>query len=362
MENNPTQTQFNWLHVRRVAERVPCAFCFFIGGRGAGKTYGALLDHRNDFIDGKAGQLLFTRLTQKATDICATPEQNPYADINIDHDYNIHFESAGAKTDYYLIKDETDAENPITIGEARSLSSFHDLRGVSFAHITEWYFDEFIPTENVRKTPEIKQAGWLFSQAYETANRNRELKGLPPIKVIFTANAFDLGSSILAYFGLIDIIQNMQRKGQKRYTDKDASIYVELCEAADIAEAKKKTVLYRALGHNKKLMSLAIENKFDDVSLYATKRDVKIIEYKPILMFNKQITLYQHKSTGAWHFMKRGDMNAADIYPLDMRGRMLAKWGATIRMAMAERRVTFDSADTYYLTETIFDKTIKSLT
>ena len=352
---------FNWLHVRRVAERVPCAFCFFIGGRGTGKTYNDLLDHYTAFKDGTAGKLLYTRLSQKAIEICATDDDNPYGEINANEHINVHFTKPNAKTDFYSIEDATNEDEPVTIGEARSLASFADLRGVNFSHITEWYFDEFIPTENVRRTPEIKKAGWLFAHAYETVNRNRELLGKPPVKVIFTANAFSLDSSILAYFGLIDVIQTMQRKGQKRYTDRQASIYIELCDAADISEAKRNTVLYRALGHNQRFVDLSINNKFDDVALYATKRDVKLIEYTPILNFNNDVTLYQHKSTGAWHFMKRGDEHAADKYPLDMRGRMLSKWGAHVRMAVAERRATFDSADTYYLVETIFDKSIKTL-
>lgn len=351
---------YNWVHVRRVAERVPCAFCFFIGGRGCGKTYGTLTDHRDDFLEGKAGKMLYTRLTNKQIDACATTTDNPYNKINKDKNWNIHFESAGAKSDAYDIIDDTDGE-PLVIGEGRSLASFHDLRGVDFDDVTEWYFDEFIPAENVRKTPEIKRAGFLFSQAYETVNRNRELEGRPPVKVIFTANAFDLNSSILSYFGLIDIIQTMQRKGQRRYTDKAHDIYIELVDSADISEAKKQTALYRALGHNQKLIDIALENKFDDPAIRMTRRDVKLIEYNPVFTFDGRVTLYQHKASGAWHFARRDDKNAKERYTKDMRGRLLAKWGTAVRMVVFEQRATFDSADTYYNVDTIFDKSIKKL-
>jgi hypothetical protein len=351
---------FQWVHVRRVAERVPCAFCFFIGGRGVGKTYGSLSDHRDAFLDGKAGKLLYTRLTVKEMNACATEQDNPYNKLNTDKNWNIYFESAGKDTDAFNIIDNT-GDEPLVIGEGRSLASFHNLRGVDFSAITEWYFDEFIPTENVRKTPEIKRAGFLFSQAYETVNRNRELLGEPPVKVIFTANAFDLNSSILAYFGLIDIIQNMQRKGQKRYTDRERDVYIELVDCADIAEAKKQTALYRALAHNKKLVDVAINNKFDDPAIRLTRRDVKLIEYTPVFNFDGQFTLYQHKSTGAWYFARRDDKQAKERYTADMRGRLLSKWGASVRMVMFEQRAIYDSADTYYTVDTVFDKRIKQL-
>lgn len=361
MTSTKKACNFNWLHVRRVAERVPCAFCFFIGGRGTGKTFNALKDHRDDFVAGNAGGLMYTRITQKQLDTCADPADNPYFEINLKYDTKVTFESKGGKSDAYDIIDATDEDNPVTIGEGRSLASFHDLRGVNFTHIKEWYFDEFIPTENVRRTPEIKRAGYLFSQAYETVNRNRELFGEPPVKVIFTANAFSLDSSILAWFGLIDVIQTMQRKGQKRYTDRERSIYIELCESNEISEAKRKTVLYRACSNNQQFIKTNIENKFDDVALYATKRDIAWIEYEPLVNFDNQITIYRHKSTGALHIARKADKNAADCFTRDMRGRMLTKWGSVVRMGMFDRRITFDSADTYYMTDTIFDKSVKSL-
>ena len=153
----------------------------------------------------------------------------------------------------------------------------------------------------------------------------------------------------------------MQRKGQKRYTDPVGSIYIELCESKEISEAKKQTVLYRACRNNQRFINLNIENKFDDIALYATRRNVPWIEYEPLVNFDNQITIYRHKSTGALHIARKADKNAADCFTRDMRGRMLTKWGAIVRKGMFDRRITFDSADTYFMTDTIFDKSVKSL-
>lgn len=350
--------EYNYINCRRVAERVGTTFNFFIGGRGTGKTYGVLTDQRQSIINGEDGQLLFMRLTQKESDAASTEEDNPYRKINTNLGLNVIFESI-PKTDAYRIVDKTDSENDFVLGEGRSLVSFHNLRGVDFSHITEIYFDEFIPTESVRKTPEIKQAGYLFAHAYETINRNRELDGQPPVRVYFTANAFSLDSSILSWFGLIDIIQNMQRREQHKYTDRERSIYVELVDRPDIAEAKKKTALYKATS-NKQFLDLAINNRFNDTAISATQRNVKLIEYRPIFCYAGQITLYEHKSTGAWYIARKCE-NAKENYSRSLRGRLLSRWGVAIRMAMQDRRITFDSADTYYYTEHVFDKTNKSI-
>lgn len=350
-------TTFNWVDCRRVAERAGTTFNFFIGGRGTGKTYGVLTQQREDILAGKDAEYLYMRLTQTELDAASTERDNPYLKINRKLGADVHFYRV-PKTSAYIIKEQA-GDTEYILGEARSLSSFHYLRGVDFSSIHEIYFDEFIPAEDVRKTPEIKAAGWLFDQAYETINRNRELEGESPVRVYFTANAFSLDSPILASFGLIEVIEHMQRSGQKKFTDREASIYIELIDRPDIAEAKRETALYRAKRRNQKLIDVNLNNKFTDAALSLTKRNVKLIEYAPVLSFNNEFTLYAHKSSGAWHIVGRGDQNAKENYHKDARGKMLLKWGAIIRMAMQDRAITFDSADTYYLTERVFDKTLK---
>ena len=350
-------TSYNWVDCRRVAERAGTTFNFFIGGRGTGKTYGVLTQQRQDILDGKDAEYMYMRLSDVELQESATPRGNPYKKINLKLGTNIGLEKI-PKSRAFLIKDKTDEEHEYILGEARSLASFHNLRGVDFSQIKEIYVDEFIPTETVRKTPEIKAAGWLFDQAYETINRNREIEGEPPVRVYFTANAFSLDSSILAEFEIIEIIEMMQRTGQKRYTDREASIYIELIERSDIAAAKMETALYKARRKNKKLLDVNINNTFSDTALTLTKK-IKLIEYAPVFTFNEEITLYAHKSSGAWHIAGKGDKNAKDIYTRDARGKMLLTWGAAVRMAMQDRKISFDSVNTYYLTERVFDKTLK---
>ena len=348
---------FNWVDCRRDAELAGTTFNFFIGGRGTGKTYGVLKQQRNDIISGKDARFMYMRMTQAELTECSHPDGNPYRKINFKEGYHVELKPI-PKTSAFKIQETID-DVVYDLGEARSIASFHNLRGVDFYDIKEIYFDEFIPVETVRRTPEIKQAGFLWDQAYETINRNRELEGEPPVRVYFTANAFSLDSSILQSYGLIEVIEHMQRTGQKKYIDREASILIELIERPDIAEAKKETALYKAKRRNKKLIDINLNNRFTDTALTLTKRNVKLIEYAPALSFNDELTLYVHKGTGAWYIAGKGDQNAKEIYPKDARGKMLLTWGAPVRMAMQDRSIYFDSADTYYLTERVFDKTLK---
>ena len=318
-----------------------CAFNFFIGGRGIGKTYSALKGHKEDFDKGNVNKLMYMRLSQVELDLCATDSDNPYKKLNAREHWGVKFESV-PKSKAYDIIDENSEQ---TIGTARALATFGNVRGSDFFDVSHIYVDEFNPTEKVRKSPELKNAGYLFAQAYETINRNRELEGEPPVKVIFTANAFTLDSNILYYYGIIPLIQQMQKSGQKKATLRDRSIYVELCEAADIAEAKQETVLYKALNGNKKLINTNINNKFNDYNLSLVKK-IQFVEYLPVVQY-EDICIYQHKSTGEYYAARKFEQ-CGNHYTEKERGLFVRIWKSTLTAAIWERAIFADNVNTLY--------------
>lgn len=341
-----------WLNVRN---RSDATFQFFIGGRGIGKTYSALSGHYKELKDGKAGQLLYMRLSGAELDESATREGNPYKRINTDMNTSVEFSKA---TPRIFLMSEKSEDDTFTVGYAAALSTMGNLRGVDFSDVTEIYIDEFIPTDKAVKTAAIKKAGELFAHAYETINRNRELLGEPPVKCIFTANAFSLDSSILLYFGLVSVIQHMMRHGQKRYTDRERSIYIELCDAPEVVAAKKQTALYKALAGNDKFMALAIDNRFTDYALTLAKK-VSIVEYIPLMCY-EDITIYRHKSNGTLYAATRADTppNVSRYREKD-RGIFIDIFYTEYKMSVQERLIYFDSAATKYRLDEILDKNIK---
>ena len=342
------EKQFNWVNPWRVAQRAKVPFLFFIGGRGIGKTYNTLLEHYNAIMSGDAAKVLYMRLTPLEMDLAASEDENPYKKINKDNNMSVNFQKVKGlkKIDLYNIFSD-DGDDPEKIGLGVALPTFKNLRGVDFSDYDYIYFDEFIPTEHVRATPEIKKAGYLFKQAYETINRNREILGYPPVQVIFTANAFSLDSSILKQFGLINVIVSMQQKGQHRYTNTERGIYVELCEAPDIAAAKRDTALYRALKDDDELIKLNIENAFEDKSFRLVNNRARIIEYQPLVKFNN-LVIYRHKSTGALYCASRACDSAPEEYSNVNKKKFLLRWGSRLRMIVYDEKITFDRSDTYY--------------
>ena len=95
-----------------------CAFNFFIGGRGIGKTYSALKGHKEAFNRGEANKIMYMRLSQVELDLCATDSDNPYKKLNAREHWGVKFESV-PKSKAYDIVDEVTEET----FEARTFST-----------------------------------------------------------------------------------------------------------------------------------------------------------------------------------------------------------------------------------------------
>lgn len=350
--------QLQWFDAWSRANDSKCTFCFFIGGRGIGKTYSVLKNHHDDFLAKKCGKLIYMRISGAELEAAATPEENPYKRVNYDCGYGVEF--SPIKRAYSIVDCVRDDDGKViestVIGTGRSLASFHNLRGVDFFDYTEVYIDEFNPVDNVRRTPEIKNAGYLLFNAYETINRNRELLGEPPVRVILTANAFTMDSSILIAFDLLGVIQYMIRSGQKRYTDKERSIYIEICDAAQITSKKRETALYKAAGKCK-FTQTALDNQFMDYALSLVNRDVPIKEYNPLIRIitsTFDITIYKHKHTGIMWVGKRFD-TCKLVYTDSNLPKFKKHYRAVFKAAVMERTIFFDSADSYYKLMSVID-------
>lgn len=343
-----TQTaNLKWVNVWERGKRSHCAFNFFIGARGTGKTYGALLHQHEDFTSHTCGKFIYMRMTQTELDICATDEDNPYKKLNTRENWNVQFEPVPKSKAYSIVDDGE------VIGTARALATFANVRGSDFSDYTDIVFDEFAPAERVRKTPEIKNAGYLFAQAYETINRNRELENEDPVRVYFLANSFRLDSDILYYWGLIPVIEAMLKSGQKRVTIPERSIYIELCDAVEVSEAKRQTVLYRALKGNKHIENVNLNNKFNDYNLTLVKAKVPLSEYIPVVCVD-DITIYSHKTTGEL-YARVGRETCKEMYDEKSRGQFASRWRVPIRTATQQRMIYADNAHTLYKLQDIID-------
>lgn len=288
------------------------------------------------------------RRLAKEIEFCTSEISNPFKRIN--RDYNLDVRASFTKKDGYAVfydKSSTDElQEPIGYGVA--LSTFSGLRGVDFSDVDTIIFDEFIPERQVRK---IKSEGRVFLNMYETVNRNRELQGEPPVKVLLLANSISMASEILLEMGAVPTMASMILKDQHRATIKERGLYIELVDSKKLAEVKQQTALYR-LTKGSEFTKEAIMNKFTSDNLDLAKK-VKINEYKAIFTFC-DYTYYKHKARDEYYIAKRIDTAPVNYTGADI-DRLLKGFVYTYQSLVLTRRVYFDD----YATKLVFDTILK---
>lgn len=343
-----------------ISDRSQATFQFFIGGRGIGKTYSALTHFYEKYKEtGK--KLLYLRMTQEEMDICASEKGNPYKSLNADKGWNVQFAEGKKFASINICDDEN---KPVeNIGLATCLSHAGKIRGIGGDDIGYIYFDEFCPSEVLARTPVIKKCGYLFSQIYETFNRNREIKGEAPITAYLTANAFEIENDILRVFGVIPLIMRLMENGEKRTTDRARGVYVELCESVEVTNAKKQTALYKAIA-DMSMRRVALENRFDDYSLHIIRTNPPLGEYVPIWSYTdgeREATCYKHKVLYEYYIKQCLDNGVPkeERYTRKTRGKMLIKYFTDYRFALMDRAIFCDSVDVKMFIDEVLDKNIK---
>lgn len=234
-------TKAGYLNVEGLLRQSFC-FNFLIGGRGTGKTFGALQHIRNNNL-----KVFFIRRQQTQIDIISKPEFNPFKAV----DKEITVETASKYHSVFIRNDKV-------IGYAAALSTFAKIRGFDASDVDIMFYDEFIP--ELHERPIKNEAAALFN-AYETVNRNRELSGKPPVILLCAANSNRLDNPVLQGFNLLPDLEKLIRTGKELFTDRSRSILLAYLQHSPISDEKENTALYRALKGNN-FSEMSIKNRF----------------------------------------------------------------------------------------------------
>lgn len=237
-----------WLHI-------------FLGGRGTGKTYGALKGAwEKSEKDGE--QFILLRRTDEERKLAEL--FNPYTQINAKEKTSAITKAIGKKvTGFYAGVPGEDGETEASgapLGYMLALSTLGSIRGLGFdeSRLKRLIYDEFIPEAHVRL---LKLEGSAFLNAFETLNRNREFDGLPPIECYLLANSNDIYNPLFLTLGLVSIVEKMIRKGKKDFFDEERGLAIHLLENSKFSEKKKQTSIAR-LTEGSEFYGMAYENEF----------------------------------------------------------------------------------------------------
>lgn len=266
-----------WYDISKVAHKLT-AVNIIIGGRGIGKTYSAL-----SYVINSGKPFIYLRNTDVQLKECVTAFGNPFKRWNTDNDRNIYFKTEKSHSLIY----DADDESGQSIGYGLALSTFENLRGVDLSDVCFVLFDEFIE----KRSLSFRQFE-CFVSFYETVNRNRELLGEQPLCCILLSNSQKLGNPILAGYGLITIIENMIRTGQKEFRKK--GLYLSL-PSSGVSDLKRNTANYMLI-NGTKIADEALSNAFAFDSFYGVKKQ-NLNEYTPVVQID-DLYIYKHKANG----------------------------------------------------------------
>lgn len=267
------------------ALRFPVPFIFVVGGRGTGKTYGALRYVLENDI-----KFIYMRRTQAQADIINKPEFSPFKSVMRDTGQII---TSAPVTKYnsafYHAKLEDDKLIPegAPIGYTMALSTVSNLRGFDMSDCTLLIYDEFIPEQHER--PLKNEAAALFN-AYETINRNRELTGSQALKVLCLANSNTLNNPIFSALGVMDKVLTMEKKQQAVTINADRGYAIVMLSGSPVSQQKKNTALY-ALTQGTEFSRMAIDNSYN---VQFTRQAVNLVEYAPLFVVDG-VAVYRHK-------------------------------------------------------------------
>ena len=323
-----------WYDIEKVAHKLT-AINIIIGGRGIGKTYSAL-----SYVIKSGKPFIYLRNTDVQLKECITSFGNPFKRWNLDHDRNIYFKSEKSHANIY----DADDDSGQPIGYGLALSTFENLRGVDLSDVEYVLFDEFIE----KRSLSFRQFE-CFISFYETVNRNRELIGEQPLCCILLSNSQKLSNPILAGYGMIPVIENMIRTGQKEFKKK--GLYLSL-PSSEVSNMKRDTLNYTLI-NGSKIADEALNNAFAFDSFYGVKKQ-RLDEYVPMVQID-DLYIYRHKSSGQLYVCSSQAQNIPVFSSRDNITAFLRAYGRKLMDAAASGKMYYSD----FVTKTLILEIIK---
>lgn len=283
-------------------------FIWIIGGRGVGKTYGAL-----SFVLDSKKKFMLMRRTGKQSNLIKNPNYSPFNAVCKDKNEFVTTvtdgENLGAvyKCDY----DEKGKAVPhgSPIGNICALSTVANMRGFDGSNTEYLIFDEFIRTAQERP---IKNEAEAFANVYETINRNRELKGDSPLTAIMLSNSNELANDYFMQFGLVKYYIDMRKRGQEVMVIPEKGCLLVDIQKSDVSEKKAKTALYKLAGMDSDIAKMALNNEFtsDD---FSDIKSYKLNQFTPLVTVG-DVTIYAPKTKGGYYYASPVQSGKVDRY------------------------------------------------
>lgn len=324
--------------------KIPVPFIFIVGGRGTGKTYGVC-----KFAIENSIKFALMRRTQTQADLVSKMDFSPLKPVLADMRKSFKAVPLTKQNTAYI---ETDEEGEVIGNDifcySIALSTVSNLRGFDASDINLLFYDEFIPERHERP---LKNEAQAFFNCYETMNRNRELKGQPPLKVICAANSNNMANELFIELGLVTRAEKMYQTGKSLWIDEERGLALVICQESPISEQKENTALYNLVSKQSDFYKMSLKNVFtaDRAENVGSK---PINEYKPLVHIG-ELYIYRHKSRQEYYITTYRTGTFKDTYTMGENDKIRFKLKYRyLWIAFIARNVNFES----YMVQVLFTK------
>ena len=271
-----------------IESETPFVLC--IGGRGTGKTYGAL-----KHLLGKGEQFVYLRRTSAQMELVSKTDFSPIVKVGRDMGMDLVCDSLG-KYASAVYRSEDGKPTGQALAYNMALTTISSCRSFDASACTCICYDEAIPETHERA---IRNENLSILNMYESIDRNRQLYGKPPVKLVCLCNANNMEAPILDALGCIRILDDMRKKKQNQRVIKDKGLSIYLLNDSPISAEKRQTALYRLSQGQADFNDMALDNAFSSDN-YIDVVNKPLGEYLPVAAIG-EICLYQHKHDYTWY-------------------------------------------------------------
>lgn len=270
-----------------------------VGGRGTGKSYGVL---RN--LVRQDQKFIYLRTSVSEMDAMKDPDLDPFNPINRLEDRNIEITKGSIKFVRKIVEGEKN------LGMVGALKNMYQIRGFDGFPYKILFYDEFIGEKHA---PKMKNQGTAVKALYESINRNRELEGFPPLRLIMCANSDDLNNDVLITYDVLDDLLEMGDRGLEVKDFPDRGLRLIYTCRSPISERKRKTANYKGQ-ENSEYNKMALDNKF--TGYYRGNIDSKDLKnYDPVVSIG-DVRIYKCKNDKTYYVTKYMIGNFPEVYQL----------------------------------------------
>ena len=313
-----------------------CIIYLIIGGRFRGKTYSTLKKLYEDKT-----RFLFMKRTKEdikliysAEDEDASKETQslaPFKALNRDLGCNVQAKKINESIGGFYEDDEF-------LGYICAMTQVSKYKGMDLSDVECIVFDEFIPAKYDRIN---RDEGIALLDLYATVSRDRELRGLAPLKLICLANATSISNPIFNTLEIVDKVAELNQQPEGYWTARNILVH----KVGEVKEATEKLKIAETM-EGTKWLDVSFGNSFayDDFSKVA-KRTLK--NYTPLCSFTYgHQHFYIYYNNGRYRGCENKFTAQRPEYNLDIETECIAfynDYGIDLRIACIDGYMDFSS-------------------